>query len=78
MWNCGHIVKYYFLLSDAIILNSLCEMFGLLDSVKKAVDVRRQNQETKPPNSVNGEETAQQSSHSESPLGCFSNVLFSL
>ncbi|KAM7420504.1 hypothetical protein PAMA_014966 [Pampus argenteus] len=34
--------------ADAIILNSLCEMFGLLDSVKQALDMRRgQNEENK-------------------------------
>uniref|UniRef100_A0A096M1B6 Glucocorticoid modulatory element-binding protein 1-like n=1 Tax=Poecilia formosa TaxID=48698 RepID=A0A096M1B6_POEFO len=34
--------------SDAHILNSLCEMFGLLDSVKQALDLRcTQNQESK-------------------------------
>lgn len=32
---------YCFVVSDAIILNSLCEMFGLLDSVKQALDQRR-------------------------------------
>ncbi|XP_028281782.1 glucocorticoid modulatory element-binding protein 1-like [Parambassis ranga] len=39
--------------TDAVILNSLCEMFGLLDSVKQAVDLRRsQNEENKIHNSV--------------------------
>ncbi|CAN9513968.1 unnamed protein product [Ophioblennius macclurei] len=39
--------------TDAIILNSLCEMFGLLDSVKQAVEMRcSQNQENKVQNSV--------------------------
>ncbi|CAK6976205.1 glucocorticoid modulatory element-binding protein 1-like [Scomber scombrus] len=34
--------------TDAVILNSLCEMFGLLDSVKQALDQRRsQNEENK-------------------------------
>ncbi|KAK2844376.1 hypothetical protein Q5P01_011035 [Channa striata] len=39
--------------TDAIILNSLCEMFGLLDPVKQALDLRRsQNQENKIHNRV--------------------------
>ncbi|XP_068999201.1 glucocorticoid modulatory element-binding protein 1-like isoform X2 [Embiotoca jacksoni] len=39
--------------TDAIILNSLCEMFGLLDSVKQALDLRRsQNEENKIHNTV--------------------------
>ncbi|XP_028325958.1 glucocorticoid modulatory element-binding protein 1-like isoform X2 [Gouania willdenowi] len=39
--------------ADAIILNSLCEMFGLLDSVKQAVDLSRsQNEEREIHNSV--------------------------
>ncbi|XP_026226548.1 glucocorticoid modulatory element-binding protein 1-like isoform X2 [Anabas testudineus] len=39
--------------TDAIILNSLCEMFGLLDSVKQALDLRcSQNQENKTRNCV--------------------------
>uniref|UniRef100_A0A8D3EG40 SAND domain-containing protein n=1 Tax=Scophthalmus maximus TaxID=52904 RepID=A0A8D3EG40_SCOMX len=34
--------------TDAVILNSLCEMFGLLDSVKQALDLRRsQSEESK-------------------------------
>uniref|UniRef100_A0A667YP41 SAND domain-containing protein n=1 Tax=Myripristis murdjan TaxID=586833 RepID=A0A667YP41_9TELE len=35
----------YFALSDAMMLNSLCEMFGLLDSVKQALDLRRSQSE---------------------------------
>lgn len=47
-----------FVLLDAIILNSLCEMFGLLDSVKQALDVRcSQNQENKTYNRVYGKKT---------------------
>ncbi|XP_018542369.1 glucocorticoid modulatory element-binding protein 1 [Lates calcarifer] len=39
--------------ADAIILNSLCEMFGLLDSVKQSLDLRRsQTEESKIHNSV--------------------------
>ncbi|XP_061574285.1 glucocorticoid modulatory element-binding protein 1-like [Cololabis saira] len=39
--------------TDALILHSLCEMFGLLDSVKQAVDMRRsQTKESKTQNSV--------------------------
>ncbi|KAM6909692.1 LOW QUALITY PROTEIN: glucocorticoid modulatory element-binding protein 1-like [Xenentodon cancila] len=39
--------------TDALILHSLCEMFGLLDSVKQAVDMRRsQTDESKTQNSV--------------------------
>lgn len=43
-------------LSDAVILNSLCKMFGLLDSVKQAVDLKRsQDEENKIQNNVYGE-----------------------
>ncbi|XP_056236802.1 glucocorticoid modulatory element-binding protein 1-like isoform X2 [Seriola aureovittata] len=39
--------------TDAIMLNSLCEMFGLLDSVKQTLDLRRsQNEESKIHNSI--------------------------
>ncbi|XP_070768770.1 glucocorticoid modulatory element-binding protein 1-like [Enoplosus armatus] len=39
--------------TDAVILNSLCEMFGLLDSVKQALDLkRRQDEENKTHNNV--------------------------
>ncbi|CAB1452113.1 unnamed protein product [Pleuronectes platessa] len=31
--------------TDAVVLNSLCEMFGLLDSVKQALDLRRSHGE---------------------------------
>ena len=50
----------YFFLSDAIILNSLCEMFGLLDSVKQALDLRRSLiEESKIHNSVYGEKAVE-------------------
>ncbi|XP_075965757.1 glucocorticoid modulatory element-binding protein 1-like isoform X2 [Anarhichas minor] len=39
--------------TDAVILNSLCKMFGLLDSVKRAVDLKRsQDEENKIHNNV--------------------------
>uniref|UniRef100_A0A3Q1GED5 Glucocorticoid modulatory element-binding protein 1-like n=1 Tax=Acanthochromis polyacanthus TaxID=80966 RepID=A0A3Q1GED5_9TELE len=39
--------------TDAVILNSLCEMFGLLDSVKQTLDLRRsRNEENKIHSSV--------------------------
>ncbi len=45
-----------FVLSDAVILNSLCKMFGLLDSVKQALDLKRsQDGENKIYNNVYGE-----------------------
>lgn len=45
-----------FLLSDAIILNSLCKMFGLLESVKQALHQRRsESEESKIHDSVYGE-----------------------
>ncbi|KAM4581350.1 glucocorticoid modulatory element-binding protein 1-like isoform 2-T2 [Odontesthes bonariensis] len=41
--------------TDALILNSLSEMFGLLDSVKQALDLRRsQNEESRIVNNVHG------------------------
>lgn len=46
----------YFVLPDAVILNSLCKMFGLLDSVKQALDLRRsQGEENKTHNNGFGE-----------------------
>ncbi|XP_026150246.1 glucocorticoid modulatory element-binding protein 1-like isoform X2 [Mastacembelus armatus] len=51
--------------TDAIILNSLCEMFGLLDPVKQALDLRRsQNEESKIHNSVNDEIVEEQKKQS--------------
>ncbi|XP_044065390.1 glucocorticoid modulatory element-binding protein 1-like [Siniperca chuatsi] len=39
--------------TDAVILNSLCKMFGLLDSVKQALDLKRsQDEENKTHNNV--------------------------
>ncbi|KAG7242203.1 hypothetical protein INR49_024249, partial [Caranx melampygus] len=39
--------------TDAFMLNSLCEMFGLLDSVKQTLDLRRsQNEDSKIHNSI--------------------------
>ncbi|KAI3360444.1 hypothetical protein L3Q82_002339 [Scortum barcoo] len=39
--------------TDAVILNSLCKMFGLLDSVKQALDLKRsQDEESKIHNSI--------------------------
>lgn len=50
----------YFVLSDAFMLNSLCEMFGLLDSVKQTLDLRRsQNEDSKIHNSIYGEKAAE-------------------
>lgn len=44
------------ILLDVMLLNSLCEMFGLLDSVKQATDLRRsQTEKKKIHNSVYGE-----------------------
>lgn len=63
----------YFVLSDAIILNSLCEMFGLLDSVKQSLDLRRsQTEESKIHNSVYGEKAVEgnASTYSDSPADC--------
>ncbi|XP_032374231.1 glucocorticoid modulatory element-binding protein 1 isoform X1 [Etheostoma spectabile] len=40
--------------TDAVMLNSLCKMFGLLDSVKQALDLKRsQDEENKLHNNVN-------------------------
>lgn len=60
----GHLIlKLTFdvcVLSDAVILNSLCKMFGLLDSVKQALDLKRsQDEENKIHNNVYGEKTAE-------------------
>ncbi|XP_033958656.1 glucocorticoid modulatory element-binding protein 1-like isoform X2 [Pseudochaenichthys georgianus] len=39
--------------NDAVILNSLCKMFGLLDSVKQALDLKQsQDEENKFPNNI--------------------------
>lgn len=47
-------------LAEAFMLNSLCEMFGLLDSVKQTVDMRcRQSEESKIHNRVYGEKAAE-------------------
>lgn len=51
---------FFFVLSDAVILNSLCKMFGLLDSVKQALELKRsQDEENKIHNSVYGEKAAE-------------------
>lgn len=54
----GHslfLLRLLFLI-DAIILNSLCEMFGLLESVKGAVELRHNlNEENKVHNHFHGE-----------------------
>ncbi|XP_034084154.1 glucocorticoid modulatory element-binding protein 1-like [Gymnodraco acuticeps] len=39
--------------NDAVILNSLCKMFGLLDSIKQALDLKQsQDEENKFPNNI--------------------------
>lgn len=49
-----------FVLSDAIFLNSLCKMFGLLDSVKEALDLKRnQDEENRLHNDANGEKASE-------------------
>ena len=47
-------------LSDAVILNSLCKIFGLLDSVKQALDLKQsQDEENKFPNNIYGEKNVE-------------------
>lgn len=64
-WKC-----FVFVLTDAIILNSLCKMFGLLDSVKQALDLKRsQDEENKIHNDDYGEKAAR-STCSDIPVDC--------
>ncbi|KAK2910413.1 glucocorticoid modulatory element-binding protein 1-like isoform X2 [Channa argus] len=58
--------------TDAIILNSLCEMFGLLDSVKHALDLRHsQNQENK---ILNGVYVLSEIMEEQRKQGCYKNT----
>lgn len=55
-----------FVLADAIILNSLCKMCGLLDSVKQALDLKRsQDEENKIHNNDYGEKAVAVHTYSE-------------
>lgn len=50
--------RFLSVLADAVVLNSLCKMFGLLDSVKQALDLKRcQEEENKIHNGTYGETT---------------------
>jgi hypothetical protein len=47
-----------FVVSDAVVLNSLSEMFGLLDSVRRVLDLRRSetdDNQQQVHNALNGE-----------------------
>lgn len=54
--NVQNLDRFLSVLADAVVLNSLCKMFGLLDSVKQALDLKRcQEEENKIQNGNYGE-----------------------
>ena len=72
--NC--FVFLFFFWSDAVILNSLCKMFGLLDSVKQALELKRsQDEENRLHNEDYGEKKAN-TIYSDVPVCVYELIFF--